>query len=398
MKTFLYKAIHPKKKIVAGEVKAKSVQDLQIQLKNRNYELISYRLKIIPSSFVCIDKNKTLGEFCYSMAYLLSSGVRLDAALEVILSEESNASFASVLERITLAVQEGSPLSHACALESQLFDDVFLLMTETGEKTGTLSKSFQSLALHYEQTQQLKDKIKKECRYPLFLLGVVFIAIGVIMNFLVPNLVSFLEGMDQELPLATKSLVYTSHVVTEYGFWLMAMLGGIGIVLTILRFHPKYKEKYRFFLERLPLWGRISKFWQKLCYFEILGVLTKSGVPLLHAISLFQQTHRSPSIRSTASYLHQHITMGHSLSESMKSSMFFGASACQIVAVGERSGKLSDAFLYIAKNHKIQLDKEISRLISVIEPTMIVLIGGVLIWVVLGTIYPLYDSFTQIHV
>lgn len=397
MKTFSYKAVSPKNQFITGTLQAQSVDHLAATLKVKHYQLISCKRCVLPKIDLGAQKNILLYEFCYGMSYLLSSGIHLDEALQVMQLDHKDKEFKATLERVTQSIHSGKSLKEACAIESRFFDPTFLLLIETGEKSGSLGNSFESLSDLYLNAQEIKEKLKKAYRYPLFLMGLMVIAFYVMMTFLVPNLVDFLVSMDQELPMATRSLIFLSNGVREYHFLLLFFVIST-MFLVILNPISAFKAFVQKVKIRVPYFGRLSKNNQQHLFFNTLSVLIKNGVSLIDALQMLIASQKNESFSPVLQSVANRILEGNTFSQSIKESDWFDAGTSQIIAVGEKSAKLGGSLKHIAEYQKRELEKNLNALIGAIEPIMLLIMGGMLVWIIMGTIYPLYDSFSKINV
>lgn len=333
-------------------------------------------------------KSRDLMLFTQDLASLLAAGLPLDKALLVLSSSSENDAMGGIVKEVLTAVQGGAYLSTALSRHPSVFSEFYINMIRAGEAGGVLEKVLERLGTFLETAQELKEFVSSALVYPIFLLVAGGVSVAILMGYVIPKFSMIFDGMGSALPLPTKILLFISAGV-KYYWW-------IGLVLAGLAYwgYLKYKatEKGRLKVDtiklKLPILGGIIQKSDSARFSRTLGTLLQSGVPILDAIKLVKDIISNKVIASSLDSVHKRVKEGDRLSNALASVEMFPFLAIQMITVGEESGRMDEMLMKVADNYEKTLRNLLKRLISLLEPVLIlvmgVVVGGIVISMLLG--------------
>ncbi|HQO16291.1 MAG TPA: type II secretion system F family protein, partial [Methylotenera sp.] len=258
MAAFNYKAIDQMGRPAMGQIDAINEIDLEIRLERMGLDLITFRPAKKSTSLFNRNKvsNQDLVMFCFQMEQLSSAGVPLLESLNDIRENNPNPYFQKILGAVSAEVEGGKMLSQALAEHQSVFGEVFVSLIHAGEQTGQLPAVFNNLFETIRWQDELMSQTKKLLAYPAFVAVVVLGAVAFLMSYLVPQMVSFLRNMGQELPLNTKILIMLSNAFVHY-WWLMIGLPVIVFIAAaaIIKSNPVARYRFDLFKLNMPITG-----------------------------------------------------------------------------------------------------------------------------------------------
>lgn len=379
MRGYTYRALNTQGEIIAGSVQAQDKHHLRGSLGEQGLSLISARRSFLNPLWTKGSAWTDLQELTHTLGTLIQAHVPILEALETT----GRGPFSPALGQVITQVRGGASLSAAFAWVGGPFDGLFCGLVAAGEQGGRLNEAFFSLSDYYQSRAEMAAKLEKAYRYPLFLFVLWGITFYVLMTVLVPPMGDFLATLGRDVTPVTRSLLAFSRGVSTYG---LGVMGGLGL-LGLWFLTPLGRAQARGWAARLPLVRQA----RSVRFLGTLAALLRGGVSLMPALCLVE---KNTSLGNRP--LSPLVAGGLSLSQAAERQHLLDDLSIRMIAVGERTGKLVDALDFARKHHKRALEKSLDGLIQTLEPTMLLILGGLLLWIVLGTIYPLYDSFSHI--
>ncbi|WP_027714971.1 type II secretion system inner membrane protein GspF [Desulfuromonas sp. TF] len=326
------------------------------------------------------------------LATLLGAGLPLDEALGTVASQLEHERLARAYSTVRDEVTQGESLHDAFGRHPRIFPVLYVNMVQVGENTGTLDKVLQRLADFMEDQARMRSKINAAMAYPILMAligtGVLFF----LFAFVVPKVVRMLEDLGQALPLPTLVLISTSNFLAQW-WWLLLTLLALGM-FTLQRYASTEAGRLR--LDRLaltfPLFGRLNLLVATARFTRTLGTLLRSGVPLLKALEITQNLMQNRVLRQAVEDTGAAVREGEGLAPPIRRSGVFPPMVAQMAAVGERSGELEDMLFRVADTYEHQVDMTLNGLLSMLEPVMILLMGGVVGFIVLAILLPIFQA------
>ncbi len=325
------------------------------------------------------------------LATMLDSGVTLMRSLAVITEQVESKELFKVLTEVRKDVEQGKTLSMSLAQYPKVFNQFWVSLVEVGEASGTMPMVLNKLTDYCEQEAAFRSKVTSALVYPGVLLFVCFGAIAFFALFVAPRFESIFESMKVELPWITKALLALFKFVQKN---ILLVIGGIFGIVYLLRTYMRtdqgklVSEKIFF---NLPVWGPIYKLIIVERFASQMSILVDSGVPILYALEITQKLVDNMTCALIVHKIQEAVREGKLLADPMEESQFFPSMAVQMIKVGEETGELGQMLKHVSAFYQRNVEAFMSRFGSLIEPVMLVFMGGIIGVIVLAMFLPLFD-------
>ncbi|WP_434457390.1 GspF family T2SS innner membrane protein variant XcpS [Stutzerimonas urumqiensis] len=323
------------------------------------------------------------------LSTLVQAALPIEEALRATAAQSASQKIKSMLLAVRARVMEGHSLATALREYPSAFPDLYRATVAAGEHAGHLGPVLDQLADYTEQRQQSRQKIQLALLYPVILMLASVTIVGFLLGYVVPDVVKVFVNTGQELPALTRGLIAASDVVKAWG-WLM-VLGAVGAVLA-LRYALRddaFKRRWHGFILKIPLIGRLSRATNTARFASTLAILTRSGVPLVEALSIAAAVIANLRIRDKVVEAAQKVREGSSLTRALEATGEFPPMMLHMIASGEKSGELDQMLARTARNQENDLAAQISLLVGLFEPFMLVFMGAVVLVIVLAILLPI---------
>jgi len=332
-----------------------------------------------------------IAAFTRQMATLLRSGIPLADALGALVEQLTNVRFKAPVSEVRTAVNEGSSFADALGKHPKLFDELFVSMVRAGEVAGNLDEVLTRLADFLEGSQKLKSKIQGAMIYPMVMVVVGTVIMAVLMIKVIPEITQMFTQQGKTLPLNTRFLIWTSRFMGHNFLWLL--IGGIAAGVLFLRWARSKDGKpvWHAFTLKLPVIGELVRTINVGRFARTLGTMLQSGVPMLRALDTAKQIVGNVLIQRAVEEAKKAVTEGESLATTLKKSGQFPATMIHMVAVGEKAGQLEQMLERVATTYESEVDTKLTRLTSLLEPLMLVIMGGAVAFIVFSILQPIMD-------
>ena len=329
--------------------------------------------------------------FTQDLTALIEAGLPLDRSLKILFEATENPKFKEIVKEILKAIEGGIDLSEAMGKHPKVFSNFYVNMVRAGEVGGVLNKVLERLGVFLETSQELKDFVKSAMIYPLFLLGVGGLSIIVLMTYVIPNFSVIFADMGDAIPWSTKMLLNMSAVFRSY-WWVMILIVGI-VAFSISRSLKSKKGRVRFdaLKLKLPLIGDLIKKIEVGRITRTLGTLIESGVPILDAIALVKDIVDNKTIAGSMTQIYEKVKEGERLSQPLADMDIFPSLAIHMIKVGEETGNLSGMLLKVANNYDKVVKNLVKKVVSLMEPVMILLMGVVIGSIVVSMLMAIFS-------
>ncbi len=395
MPLYLYKAINQDGKRCSGSHFSASNKTLYRELQKDGLRLISSKqsFSFLPFFRKTIPLEDLL-DFCVHMEQLDRSRLPIIDAILSLSENVENARLKSVLFSISHDLHQGLLLSQSMAHRPQVFNSLFVHLIELGEKTGDFSSAFSRIQDYLRWQRDFQTQLSKATRYPAILFGTILVMLGLLANFIMPDLEQYLISVSngQQLPLATRALLNTIHLSSCFLQMLLFIMGSYICFVIIAKTNTKANLFKSYLSLRIPWIGRLR---QQLMISEFLycfALMSDEGIDLLSSLSKSAESISNIWLKLELSKTIKLISSGHKISEAFSSLNQFSPFIIRLISLGEETGTLPQLLLQTAD---FQLKNNIRKLQSVltwIEPTLILVIGSIIIWIVTAVMVPLYDN------
>ncbi len=329
--------------------------------------------------------------FTQDLTALIEAGLPLDRSLKILFEATENPKFKEIVKEILKAIEGGIDLSEAMGKHPKVFSNFYVNMVRAGEVGGVLNKVLERLGVFLETSQELKDFVKSAMIYPLFLLGVGGLSIIVLMTYVIPNFSVIFADMGDAIPWSTKMLLNMSAAFRSY-WWVMILIVGI-VAFSISRMLKSKKGRVRFdaLKLKLPLIGDLIKKIEVGRITRTLGTLIESGVPILDAIALVKDIVDNKTIAGSMTQIYEKVKEGERLSQPLADMDIFPSLAIHMIKVGEETGNLSGMLLKVANNYDKVVKNLVKKVVSLMEPVMILLMGVVIGSIVVSMLMAIFS-------
>jgi type II secretory pathway component PulF len=404
MLTYTYEAKNISGNELVGQIQGKSRQEAAATLKQKGL----YLLKIEPQSrlsaifasgmkFGNLVSIKDKAIFTHQLATLLKAGMKLTSALKTLSKQTKNKHFKNVISQIYDDIEQSSSLSEAMGKHPKIFSRTYIAIVEAAEQSGALSETLSLLSSQLKNQASINSRIKSALTYPIFLLAVSVLVIGVLMTFVIPKFIELFVDANQALPVPTKILIGITEVLKGY-WWIIFMLIVVLICSLTVAFKNKYfKMGFDLLMLNLPIAGALNKKLQLARFARTLGSLLNGGVRILFAIEITKGTTNNIAFVKEISDIEQKILKGSTLAQAMEQQEYFSEIAANMVAVGEQTGTLSEMLLEVAEMYDQESESAIDSMTTLLGPLMIVILGLIIGFVVLAILMPIFETSTMIN-
>ncbi len=401
MPIFEYKAIDGDNRVKKGIIDADTPRDARIKLKkdrlfvtdireSRTRKLAAIRIKGV-TGVEAPNKARTeqVAAVTRQMASLLQAGIPLAEALRMIIEQAPDKKIEEAFRDIREKVTQGMPFGDAVMQHPAYFTDLYSNMVKAGESSGALDKVLVRLASFLQAQTRLKNKVGAALIYPMVMSIVGVIVVAILMTFVVPRVTQLIKGKGQDLPLPTHILITLSDFLVNW--WLLVLVGLLALVICFQLFVNSEKGRLAFdtFKLRLPVFGDLMKK-QAMARFSItLATLLRSGVPALQALQVTKAVLDNKVLQNALQVVHDRVVEGTDIATPMKMSGVFPPTISYMVGVGEQAGNLEEMLERIAGTYDEEVDLATTKLTSVIEPVIIVLLAAIVAGIVVAIVMPL---------
>jgi type IV pilus assembly protein PilC len=332
--------------------------------------------------------------FCFQLEQLTSAGVPILEGLNDLRESNQNPYFKKVLGAISGEVEGGKMLSQALAEHPDVFDEVFVNLVAAGEQTGQLPAVFDNLSNTLKWQDELLGQTKRLLAYPLFVLVVVMAAVTFLMIYLVPEMVKFLNSLGQELPLNTRILIFISDAFVNY-WWLILTVPIVVItgLAAYIRQSPEARYRFDYIKLQLPLTGEILQKIIMARFARYFALMYQTGIPILQAIKTCENIVGNRVVADALSRVHAQINAGDSMSDSFHNAGLFPPLVVRMIKVGENTGALDKSLLNVSYFYDRDVNELMQKMLKLLEPTLTVVLGLILAFIMMSVLGPVYDSF-----
>lgn len=404
---YVVKLLSPEGQVVEEEIEVEDESEILRIFNQRGFIVLEYKVdrlyelrKFLQniSPFKRISRQE-LADFCYFVGRAIDVGIPLLEVLEDIKSSTRNKCFQRIIEEIIENIRAGETISKAMA-RTKAFPGELVGLVKIGEETDALPKIFLNYAEYLDWRIKIEKEVKKALMYPAFVALVLVLTIVVMFGFIIPQILPVIRALGlKEYPLPTKILL-TSGFILQH-FWLQIILGTVIVTLNSFILVHKSRKVKKFWHKlklKLPLLGEI---FLKSCLSKDIRAIAevfRSGGTILYAVELIiDYVEQNTIIKEIFFKVRENLLNGDMLSSAMEKTGFFEPSIIRMIKLGEDTGALDVALIRLAELYEDDMRRKIESLTIVIEPTLQLILGGILGIIALGILLPVYNVLTQIR-
>ncbi len=336
-------------------------------------------------------KSKVLTAFTRQLATLVDAGLPLLRGLKVLQKQEKNVTLKNIVGELALSIEGGSTFSEGLAQHPKVFNRLYINMVKAGELGGVLEVVLSRLADFMEKAQKIKGKVIAAMFYPVSVLCVAVIILGVLMVWVVPRFKDIFKDMlpGDKLPSFTRFVLGISDAIANHFFYsliFVAVLVGIFLWSIRTRLGRRLFDKFKL---NMPVLGSVISKVAISRFTRTLGTLVSSGVPILQALTIVKETSGNVIIGNAVASIHESVKEGETITAPLEASNVFPPMVVSMVDVGEQTGALPEMLMKIADNYDEEVDNAVAAMTSLLEPIMIVFLAVIVGSIVIALFLPL---------
>ncbi len=334
-------------------------------------------------------KGKDIAIMTRQMSTLLAAHIPLVDTLSALIEQTQNQKLKSILGNIKESVVQGGRLSDALASHPKVFSSIYISMVNAGEASGALDVVLQRLADLTEKQEALKSKVFGALMYPLIMSIVGVLLMSFLLVYVVPKVTKIFEDQKATLPLPTKILIFISHGLASYWYLVILLVAGAAYGLRRFLKTKKGRTLYDTFSLKMPIFGKLFRLVAISRFTRTLATMLASGVQLLKAMDIVKNVMQNTLLVEAIENAQNSVREGESIAETLKRSGHFPPMVTHMIAIGEKTGELETMLLRVADSYDSQVDNMVSTLTTLLEPVMILVMGGVVSFIVMSILLPI---------
>jgi type IV pilus assembly protein PilC len=376
-------------KIVKGELRAGG--EAMVGATLRRQGILVNKVKKRRSSGGSSIKQKDIAVFTRQLATMMRAGVPLLQAFDIVARGATNPRLTRLLNDIRQDVETGTSLSASFRKHPMYFDALYCNLVEAGETGGILEALLDRLAIYQEKTVALKNKIKSALTYPIAVLTVAFIVVAVIMIFVIPAFKEVFTSFGADLPAPTLIVIAMSEFFVSYWYIIFGSIGG-GLYFFIQTWKRSEKMQKRMdrILLKIPVFGDLMYKSAVARWTRTLSTMFAAGVPLVEALDSVGGASGNAVFQEATEQIQRDVSTGSALTTSMQTTGIFPTMVLQMASIGEESGSLDHMLAKAAEFYEDEVDEAVKALSSLMEPFIIVILGGLIGGIVVSMYLPIF--------
>jgi len=325
------------------------------------------------------------------MATLVGAGLPIVEALNALIDQTENVRLKKVITQVRENVNEGSSLADAMSRFPKVFSELYVNMINAGESSGALDIVLKRLADFMENQVMLRNKVLSTLSYPIILVIVGIAILTFLLVSVVPKVVSIFDDLRQALPLPTVILIAVTDFLRDYWWILVLVVAGSILALRQYAVTGKGRQLYNRIILKIPITGRLLRIIATTRFARTLAILLNSGIPLLQSMDIAKAVVNNAVISDAIESANEGIREGESIAEPLRRSKVFPPMVTHMIAVGEKTGELEQMLFKISEAYENEVETTISRMTSLLGPIVIVVLGGIVLFIVLAILLPMIE-------
>jgi type IV pilus assembly protein PilC len=398
MANYRYKAINANGKYITGKLVADNPSDLSAMLRNDNLEMVSFKEESQKPSLFGGGKIKTkdLISMFVHLEQMDRAGVQITVSVNDIKDNADSPKIRSLMHEVSESLTKGSLFSQSLAKHPEIFSSVYIGLMSMGEKTGNLANSFASIIDDLKWNMDIKRKTKKATTGPLFGLVMMFLVLGLMTTVVVPKVTGFLLAQDIALPMATTSLIKFSNFFRDYWYVIVLAIPALIVTLKIANRSESIAIKIDVLKLKIPIFGKIINKIDAAKFCQFFGMTFKNGLGVLESLDSASSVIKNRAMKHSIVIARQQISDGQSLGKAIQMTGYFPNLVTQMFKIGEETGNMEGALKNINYFYEREINDSIDKVVGMIQPTLTIIMGGMIVWIIIAVFGPIYGSFSQV--
>lgn len=331
--------------------------------------------------------------FTRQFAVLFNAGLSINKSLEALSTQSLNAKLTDTIIKVSADVKNGYPLSRALSKYGDVFSPIYVNLVKAGETAGALGDVLDRLASLMEKDNELRKKVASALTYPIFVMCLAIVIVVGLVLYIFPQFIELFQGLNADLPIYTKILIYVVKFAINPYFLALLFLGALILwgVFSMYIKTPLGRRHKDFFLINFPVIGPINKKTVISRFCRTFSTLVSSGVPIVHSLEIVSKAVGNEIVADILDEVRAALKSGLKMSQPMAASALFPPIVSNMVAVGEETGNLASLLDKLASYYDMEVEYALSSFASIIEPAMIFFLGGMVGFVLLAVFAPIYS-------
>ena len=403
MPEFNYRAIDSQGQVVTGSFSGDDVAAVKQMIKSEGLmplEISRSRVKGAAAFRLQVRREisgQSLSQFCRQLSVIVMSGVNVLKGLEILARQTPDKNMSSEINRISREVQKGRTISEAMQDPSSRIPRLLSSMVATGEASGTLDEVLRSMSVFYDKEHRIKQKIQSASVYPVIMALMAAGLIAFFFNYLLPQLVTLITSSGGELPVLTQIVMGISSFTTRYAFLILALAAGLIIFSKIYFKSPRGRFLRDKAIARVPLLGPTLRTVATMRFARTAHILIKSGLPLLQGLEYIKLNVNNALAEKAVDYAIEGLQRGESMAANLERARFFDPLAVHMFSIGEETGELEQILEEMTDYYEKEADAGFTRLLALVEPLMLVIIGSIVSVIIISVMLPMLDMVSHIQ-
>jgi len=402
MPDYKFKTIDADGKVRSDTMVASNPMELEKRLGSMGFDLLSYKEHSRASRSILQKKTITRRElinFTFHVEQLTKSGVPLLDSLKDIRDSIEYSSFTDVLQTVIDDIEGGKTFSLALSEHPQIFDKVYVTLVRVGEQTGNLAEVLRDLAETLRWQDELSSHTRKIMIYPAIVTVVVIGVVSFLMMYLMPQLLPFIKNIGTEIPLHTRILLAVSDAFINY--WYLVFSLPVALYVAVA-YSAKRSIALRYFIDgmKLKLWlvGPLNSKIKLARFANYFAMMYSSGITVLDALGISEDMVDNLVLEDSINRARSSIAEGSQISESFESVGVFPSMIVRMLKVGEDTGAMDEALMNVSYFYNREVKESIEKLEPAMMPILTVLLGGIMMWIMMAVLGPVYDAVSNIKI
>ncbi|NKI34686.1 type II secretion system F family protein [Wenzhouxiangella sp. XN79A] len=394
LETFLWEGKDKRGKTLKGERQARNQTLIRAELRKQGITPARIRKKPKPlfGATGKSIKSRDIAIFTRQLATMLNAGIPLVQAFGIIGSAAENPRMQKLINTVRVDVESGATLAEALAKHPVYFDELFINLVNSGESAGVLDKVLDDIATYKERIESIKGKIKKALFYPATVIAVAILVTAILLVFVIPQFESIFQSFGADLPAFTRLIVTMSESMQQFGWLYIVIIGGSIAGLVALK---KRSRPFAHFLDRaslkIPVIGGVLEKAALSRFARTLATTFAAGVPLVDALKTVAGATGNVVYSDATLQIREDVATGHQMQLAMQQTGLFPPMVIQMTAIGEEAGSLDAMLLKVANFYEEEVNNTVDALSSLLEPFIIVLVGGIVGSIVVAMYLPIFQ-------
>lgn len=398
MAQFRYKVIDENGKYSRGKLAADNPADLATLLREKGFDIVSYKEERDNSfSFLNKIKTKEVISIFLHLEQLERAGVSIIDSVSDLRDTADTKNVKNLMHEVYESIKKGNLFSESLAKRPDIFNPIHVGLITMGEKTGNLANSFASIVEDLKWSMDIKRKTQKAFIGPSFGILVMFVVIGIMTSVVVPKVTGFILTQGMTLPAMTRSLIAFSDFVKNN--WAL-LIFFVPVSFIVIRLLSKV-EKLGLIIDdikiRIPVFGPIVNKIDSAKFCQFFSMTFKSGLGVIECLESASSVIKNKAIRHSIAQVKQDVSDGKSLAKALATTGYFPNLVIRMFKIGEESGNMESALGNIKFFYDREINDSIDRLVGMVQPTLTIVMGGMIAWITIAVFGPIYGSFSNIQ-